>query len=416
LKPSILFYSDCLFFAGCENMLANFFNSKEFLESYNVSFIYRYTAEYENGLNKRVPASIEKIPVHIYDHFDLYNLADSIRWKICHKPLKIILNFLLIKYVYFFINIINLRKIVRKTKIDILHVNNGGYPGSYSAIAMVFAAKLCGIRKIVFVVNNIALGYQSPERWLDYLIDRVVIKRVAVFVTGSQYAAHQLNKKLGVPQSKITCIHNGITGRVITETREQVIQRLGIPKNCLFFSVIAILDERKGHMYLFRALKLFKDTYGTKEMPFCIIEGTGKDEKKLKHFVKEQELENNVLFTPHELQIFNLMNASDFIILPSVKNEDFPNIILESMSLCKPIIASNFSGIPEQIEHMKSGILVKPRDVSGLMDAIKIIVDNKDLRITLGKNAQMRFNNLFTEKIAIERYGELYKQLIEEIP
>ncbi len=136
----------------------------------------------------------------------------------------------------------------------------------------------------------------------------------------------------------------------------------------------------------------------------------------MKRFVKEQELENNVLFIPQETQIFNLINASDFIVLPSVKSEDFPNIILESMSLCKPVIASNFSGIPEQIKHMKSGILVKPRDVSGLMDAIKIIVDSKDLRITLGKNAKMRFDTLFTDKNAIKRYSELYKKIIEEIP
>ena len=397
-------------------MLANFFNSKDLLESYNISFMYRYTPKYENGLNKRVSTSIEKIPVHIYDHYDLYNLADSIRWKIFRKPLKIIINLMLIKYVYLFVNIIKLRKIVRRTKIDILHVNNGGYPGAYSTIAMVFAAKLCGIRRVVFVVNNITQGYQSPERWLDYFFDRVVIRGVAVFVTGSQYAGHLLHENLGVPQSKITCIHNGIAGRAITETREQVIQRLGIPENRLIFSVIAILEERKGQIYLLRALKQFKDTYGNTGMPFCIIEGTGTDEKSLKRFVKEQELENNVLFIPHEIQIFNLINASDFIVLPSVKSEDFPNIILESMSLCKPIIASNFSGIPEQIEHMKSGILVKPRDVSGLMDAIKIIVDNTDLRITLGKNAKMRFDILFTERIAIKHYGELYKQLIEETP
>jgi len=34
----------------------------------------------------------------------------------------------------------------------------------------------------------------------------------------------------------------------------------------------------------------------------------------------------------------------------------------------------------------------------------------------LGKNAKMRFDNLFTDKIAIKRYGELYEQLIEEMP
>jgi glycosyltransferase involved in cell wall biosynthesis len=136
----------------------------------------------------------------------------------------------------------------------------------------------------------------------------------------------------------------------------------------------------------------------------------------LENFVKEHGLENDVLFVPHEMEIFNLINASDFIVLPSIKNEDFPNIILESMSLSKPVIASEFSGIPEQIEHMKSGILVKPKDVSGLMNAIKIIVDSNDLRIILGKNAKMRFDTLFTDKIAIKRYDELYQKLLMEIP
>ena len=397
-------------------MLANFFSSEDFLRSYNVSFIYRYTPEYENGLNKRVSTPIEKIPVHIYDHYDLYHLADSVRWKIFRKPLKIIINLTLIKYVYLFANIIKLWKILQRTTIDILHVNNGGYPGAYSTISMVFAAKLCGIRRVVFVVNNIAQGYLSPERWLDYFFDRVAIRAVSVFVTGSQYAGQQLHENLGVPQTNITCIHNGISCRAVTETRKQVVQRLSLPENRLIFSVIAVLEERKGQMYLLKALKQFKETYGAAGMPFCIIEGTGVDERLLKSFVRAQELENDILFIPHEPQVFNLINASDCIVLPSIKNEDFPNIILEAMSLCKPVIASNFSGIPEQIEQMKSGLLVEPRDTASLMNAIKIIVDDEDLRITLGKNAKIRFDNLFTDKIAIKRYGELYRQLIEEVP
>ena len=397
-------------------MLANFFNSTDLQLSYNISFSYRYSPLYEKGLNERVSSSVKRIPVHIYDHYDLYKRIDSVRCKICHKPLKIVFNLILIKYVYLFANIIILKKHLRENRIDILHVNNGGYPGAYSAIAMVLAARLCGIRRIVFVVNNIAQDYRSPERWLDYFFDRIVIRKVSVFVTGYQYAREKLHKNLGVPISKITCIHNGIATREITETREQVIQRLGLPEDRLIFSEIAVLEERKGQIYLLRALKKFKETYGSTEMPFCVLEGTGTDEEQLKQYVMEQGLKNAVLFISHEMRVFNLINASDFIILPSVENEDFPNVILESMSLAKPIIASDFSGIPEQIEHMKSGILVEARNVSGLMGAIKIIVDSKELRMTLGKNAKMRFDTMFTDKISIKHYAELYTQLIEEIP
>lgn len=396
-------------------MLVNFFTNENLRESFNVSFIYRYSHVYEKGLKSRISMSVEKNPVHIFDHYDLYNRIDATRWKIFHKPLKIIINLMLIKYVYLFVNLIKLRKIVKRTKIDILHINNGGYPGAYSTIAMVFAAKLCGIRRVVFVVNNIAQGYHSPERWLDYFFDRGVIRYVAIFVTGSQYAGQQLHENLGVPPTKIKYIHNGIAHRAVTETREQVIQRLVLPENRPIFSVIALLEERKGQIYVLKALKQFKDTYSDSIMPFCIIEGTGVDETSLKQFVKEQMLEDDVRFIAHEKQIFNLINASDFIVVPSIKNE-FPNIILESMSFSKPIITVDYSGIPEQIEDMKSGILVKPKDAAGLMCAIKKIIDNEDLRTILGKNAKVKFDAQFTDKIATGRYIQLYKQLIEEMP
>jgi len=279
---------------------------------------------------------------------------------------------------------------------------------------MVMAAKLCGISRIVYVVNNIAVGYHSPERWLDYFFDRVIIRWVTVFITGSNYAAEKLKTTLDIPKDKIRCIHNGIAPRRVTETREQVIQRLGLPDSRLILSVIAVLDERKGHIFLLKALEEIKKTHHDNSMPFCIVEGTGPSEAFLKKYVDEKNLSNDVLFLSHEPQIFNLINASDCIILPSIKNEDFPNIILESMSLGKAIVASNFSGIPEQIEHMKSGILTEPGNVSNLTAAIKILIENQDMRTLLGKNAKIRFEEFFTDKKAIIQYCKMYHKLIEK--
>jgi len=414
LKRSILYYSDCSFFAGCENMLANFFNDPDLIDTYQILFMYRWNPRYEEGYKRRVVNDIETIPVRLYDHYDLYNSIDTINWVSLHKPLKILVNLLLIKYLFLFLNTVTLFRIIRKRRVDLLHINNGGYPGAYSTISMVMAAKLCGISRIVYVVNNIAVGYHSPERWLDYFFDRAIIRWVTVFITGSNYAAEKLRTTLNVPEDKIRCIHNGIVPRSVTETREQVIQRLGLPDSRLILSVIAVLDERKGHIFLLKALEEIKKTYHDNSMPFCIIEGTGPSEAFLKKYVECNNLSKDVLFLSHEPQIFNLINASDFIILPSIKNEDFPNIILESMSLGKAIIASNFSGIPEQIENMKSGFLIEPGNVSSLTNAINVIIEDPDMRIRLGKNAKIRFGELFTNKKAINQYCKMYHGLIEE--
>jgi glycosyltransferase involved in cell wall biosynthesis len=411
LKRSILYYSDCSFFAGCENMLANFFNDPDVIDTYQILFMYRWTPAYEDGFNKKVANQIDTIPVRLYDHYDLYNSIDTINRVSLRKPLKILVNLLLIKYLFLFLNIVTLFRIIRKRRVDLLHVNNGGYPGAYSTISMVMAAKLCGISRIVYVVNNIAVGYHSPERWLDYFFDRVIIRGVTLFVTGSNYAAEKLQTILIVPKDKIRCIHNGIAPRSVTETREQVIKRLGLPDSRLILSVIAVLDERKGHIFLLKALEEIKKTHHNNLMLFCIIEGTGPAEALLKKYVEEKNLSNDVLFLSHETQIFNLINASDCIILPSIKNEDFPNIILESMSLGKAIVASNFSGIPEQIEHMKSGFLIEPGNVSSLTNAINVIIEDPELRTLLGKNAKIRFEELFTNKKAINQYCKMYQEL-----
>lgn len=395
-------------------MLANFFNDKNLIDTYKILFIYRWTPAYEAGFNKRVANKIENIPVRLYDHYDLYNSIDTINWISLRKPLKIFVNLLLIKYLFLFLNTITLFRIIRKRRVDMLHVNNGGYPGAYSTISMVMAAKLWGKSRIVYVVNNIAVGYHSPERWLDYFFDRAIIRWVTIFITGSKYAAEKLQTTLNVPKDKIRCIHNGIAPRPVTETREQVIQRLGLPESRLILSVIAVLDERKGHIFLLKALDEIKKTHHDNSMPFCIIEGTGPSEAFLKKYVGENNLSKDVLFLSHESHIFNLINASDCIILPSIKDEDFPNIILESMSLGKAIIASNFSGIPEQIEHMKSGFLIEPGNVSSLTNAINVIIENPDMRTLLGKNAKIRFGELFTNKKAINQYCKMYHTLIEK--
>ena len=399
-------------------MLANFFNSQEFRESYNILFIYRWSPQYEKGFKNRVPHQIDTIPLKLYSHYDLYSWVDTIPFKKLQMPFKIINAIILpffVKYVYIVVNTIILFRIVSKKKADLVHINNGGYPAAYSTISMVFAARLCGITRIVYVVNNIAVGYGSLNRRLDYIVDRAIVRWVTVFVTGSRYAGNVLKKTLNIPFNKMLCIPNGIAPRIITETREQAIQRLNLPKNRFIISVIANLEERKGHIFLLKGLKQLKEEFPSIPVPFCVIEGTGPTEEILKTFVGNNDLKNDVKFISHEEQIFNLINASDCIILPSIKGEDFPNIILESMSLGKAIIASNFSGIPEQIENMKSGILVEPGDASSLATAIKFVIEYPEMKNMFGENAKVRFEELYKDKIAITHYQEIYNKLTEEI-
>jgi len=61
-KNKILFYSDCPFFAGCENMLVYIFNSPNIHQEFNITFAYRYSKQYAEVFHSRLKIKINEIP------------------------------------------------------------------------------------------------------------------------------------------------------------------------------------------------------------------------------------------------------------------------------------------------------------------------------------------------------------------
>lgn len=410
MKPSIYYYSDCTFFAGCENMLANFFNDDGFAERYKITFVYRHSARYEAGFKERVKKRVDSIPLKLLNVGDY---TDGIRSRSAKLFVKAILNVLLVKYWFILWNTIVLYRIFGRERIDILHINNGGYPGAYSCMSAAFAARLRGISRVVYVVNNVAFSYRSYKRWLDYPLDRIVVGTVSVFITGSEYARNRLIYVLRLPLEKIINIHNGISPRAVTEDGVETRRRLGVREGRCLIVMVAVLEERKGHIYLLKAVQqLVSQGYGGRIE--VVIEGSGPLLDGLKTFAAEAEIYENVRFIGSVANVFNLLNAADVVVLPSIANEDFPNVVIEAMSLGKAVVASRISGTPEQISDMENGILVKPANVDALADAIRLVVDDEGLRRRLGKNAAECFDRMFSAKVAVEKYCRLYDNLLNQ--
>lgn len=92
------------------------------------------------------------------------------------------------------------------------------------------------------------------------------------------------------------------------------------------------------------------------------------------------------------------MMTSTIFVLPTY-TEGFPNVILESMACGCPIIATNVGAIPEMLDmggQGECGVIVKPKDVGGLKDAICKLLDNPRQRELLGSKAQKRVSQMFS--------------------
>lgn len=183
----------------------------------------------------------------------------------------------------------------------------------------------------------------------------------------------------------------------------------GLTRKDSIFTIISVsnLIEKKGTEYLIKALKILK----AEGYPFqAILVGEGPEKEKLLLLTKNLNLWKEITFLgkiPHS-KLPALYARSDLFILPSIilKNNDMdgiPVVLMEAMASGIPVISTNISGIPELIKDKKTGLLVNQRDERTLAAAIRLLMENGDLRKKLamgGKETVIREFNI--ERIAKE--------------
>ena len=126
-------------------------------------------------------------------------------------------------------------------------------------------------------------------------------------------------------------------------------------------------EERKGQSVLLQAVDRVRRTLPGVHL---LLLGDGPDEEKLRNRIEEHGLEEHVSllpFTPSPEYAFEIL---DILVLSSLYKEGLPNVVLESMSMEVPVVASRLAGTPEAVIDGETGLLVEPGEVGSLADAI----------------------------------------------
>lgn len=106
------------------------------------------------------------------------------------------------------------------------------------------------------------------------------------------------------------------------------------------------------------------------------------------------------------------IQAADLLVLPSL-GEGCPNVVLEAFACGKPVVASKVGGVPDLVQHKKNGLLINPRDVEGLADSIRFLVDNLELTRTMGKNAREFAEKELDWGVTTNRVIQFYRELLK---
>lgn len=197
---------------------------------------------------------------------------------------------------------------------------------------------------------------------------------VDLFLAPSCFLAHLIEER--IPKEKITVLRNGIDANsYLPGFLDQS-----------YVLYLGRLAKEKGIKTLLNAYEKLQTNLPIK------IAGTG----PLEFVLRKENPEVDFLGYQCGQKLKDLIRNSAFVVVPSEWYENCSMVVLESMALGKPVIGSNIGGIPEQIDDGETGFLFEMGNSVELSKKMRILIEDKELRISMGRAARAKFEREFT--------------------
>lgn len=112
----------------------------------------------------------------------------------------------------------------------------------------------------------------------------------------------------------------------------------------------------------------------------------------------------------HQKWMPKVFEQAHIVVLPSYR-EGFPKVLIEASACGRAIITTDVPGCRDAIEHGITGLLVPPRDVDTLAEAMKTLILNQNLRRQMGSAGRKRAERLFPVEKIVDSHLQIYQEL-----
>jgi len=220
---------------------------------------------------------------------------------------------------------------------------------------------------------------------LRFYILRRLAKNVDTVLACSDFYANCARQSGIFPH--IETLHNGI-----------VLAPPSLMVNFKEILFVGRLSEEKGISVLLEAVALLKEKHP--DMRLRIV-GGGHLADKLKEQISGLHIDDIVYLLGYKSpkEIAELYKQSSLVAVPSLCPDNLPTVCIEAMAVGRPIVASNLGGIPELVNHEKTGFLVPPNNVGALTGSIDRLLSDPELMQEMGSAGRKKAEREFDEKI-----------------
>jgi len=263
-------------------------------------------------------------------------------------------------------------------EFDLIHANVA-LPDGYAAM------RLSKVYKKPFLVTIHGQDLQQTifrdERCKKHVEDVINCSNRAVVV--SNKLEEIAKKELKIHEEKISVIPNGVNDDTICTESLNFKQKYKGKK--IVLSVSSLIKSKGIDLNIKAIAQLIKEHPNL----IYLIVGDGAERKRLENLVYTLGIQDYIKFfgqLPHQV-VMEYMSICDIFSLPSW-NEAFGVVYVEAMAYGKPVIGCEGEGINGIIVHGRNGMLVKPRNVDSIVEAIDYLLSHPEEANAMGERAQ----------------------------
>lgn len=269
------------------------------------------------------------------------------------------------------------------------------------------AARLAGTPIVVSSVRNVDFGGRWADRllrWTDRLCD--------LTTTNSRLAADALSKRRVVRDGALRVVPNGIDTRpldALERDRSWLDDQVGNRSESFVFLAVGRLEPQKAYAVTLDGLaRLIDDGHDI----HLAIAGEGSQRASLEAEARRLGIADRVTLLGTRNDVPRLMRSADALVLSS-SWEGLPNVVMEAHAARTPVVATRVGGVPELVEHGRTGLLVAPNEPIALAEAMaNLIAMSPEARQRMADRGRRHVDEHYELATVMHSWERLFDELV----
>ena len=305
-------------------------------------------------------------------------------------------------------------RVFRRERFDLVHTHTpkAGLLGQW-------AAKLAGVPVRVHTIHGLYLPADLTrlKRRLFVGLERLTMSPSHRNLSQNPEDVPTAIRERISPADRIELIGNGIDlsafdpGGHPPERRRATRARLGLDARHVVVGTVARFVAEKGYRELLDAARVVARQVS--DVRFLLIGPSQPEKADALHpgIIEEMGLSGTVSYLGHRDDVADLYAAMDLHALPSYR-EGFPRAPMEAAAMGIPSVVSDVRGCRQTVDHGVTGLIVPPKNVGALADALLELIRNDAKRADFGRTAREKALAEFDERLVFRKVADVYEQLL----